>query len=188
MNIDLTDTTSGEINTALVRARRAAGAPAVGMVLTLVIVTDEGNHYDALRAASEASKEHPARTLVVIRRPGRSPRDRAAARLDAEVRVGGDTGIGETVLLRGACIHSDNGVLGAASIARAEERRIQLLKEAGFNAIRMAHNPASPSMLDACDRLDRADDVAHGGLVRRLAEAGRARGEDHRLVEGLGSG
>ena len=100
MNIDLTDTTSGEINTALVRARRAAGAPAVGMVLTLVIVTDEGNHYDALRAASEASKEHPARTLVVIRRPGRSPRDRAAARLDAEVRVGGDTGIGETVLLR----------------------------------------------------------------------------------------
>ncbi|AZZ51973.1 glycoside hydrolase family 2 TIM barrel-domain containing protein [Rathayibacter festucae] len=60
---------------------------------------------------------------------------------------------GETVPLRGACIHSDNGVLGAASIARAEERRIQLLKEAGFNAIRMAHNPASPSMLDACDRL-----------------------------------
>ncbi|QHF24602.1 DUF4982 domain-containing protein [Rathayibacter sp. VKM Ac-2804] len=60
---------------------------------------------------------------------------------------------GETVLLRGACIHSDNGVLGAASIARAEERRIQLLNEAGFNAIRMAHNPASPSMLDACDRL-----------------------------------
>ncbi|TDX79202.1 glycosyl hydrolase family 2 [Rathayibacter sp. PhB151] len=60
---------------------------------------------------------------------------------------------GESVLLRGACIHSDNGVLGAASIARAEERRIQLLKEAGFNAIRMAHNPASPSMLEACDRL-----------------------------------
>ncbi|NQX06854.1 glycoside hydrolase family 2 protein [Rathayibacter sp. VKM Ac-2856] len=60
---------------------------------------------------------------------------------------------GEPVLLRGACIHSDNGVLGAASIARAEERRIRLLKDAGFNAIRMAHNPASPSMLDACDRL-----------------------------------
>ncbi|SDD45730.1 Glycosyl hydrolases family 2, sugar binding domain [Sanguibacter gelidistatuariae] len=60
---------------------------------------------------------------------------------------------GEAVLLRGACIHSDNGPLGAASIARAEERRITLLKEAGFNAIRSAHNPASPSMLDACDRL-----------------------------------
>lgn len=60
---------------------------------------------------------------------------------------------GEIVLLRGACIHSDNGPLGAASIARAEERRIQLLKAAGFNAIRSAHNPASPSLLDACDRL-----------------------------------
>lgn len=60
---------------------------------------------------------------------------------------------GERVLLRGACIHSDNGPLGAASIARAEERRIQLLKDAGFNAIRAAHNPASPAMLDACDRL-----------------------------------
>lgn len=60
---------------------------------------------------------------------------------------------GKEVLLRGACIHSDNGPLGSASIARAEERRIQLLKDAGFNAIRAAHNPASPSMLDACDRL-----------------------------------
>lgn len=100
MNIDLTDTTSSKINSALIRARRAIGAPAVGMVLTLVIVTDEGNHYDALKAAGDASKEHPSRILVVIRRPGRSPRDRRAARLDAEVRVGGESGIGETVLLR----------------------------------------------------------------------------------------
>jgi glucose-6-phosphate dehydrogenase assembly protein OpcA len=100
MNIDLTDTTSGQINTTLVQARRSIGSPAVGMVLTLVVVTDEGNHYDALKAASEASKEHPSRILVVIRRPGRSPRDRATARLDAEVRVGSDSGTGETVLLR----------------------------------------------------------------------------------------
>lgn len=100
MNIDLTDTTSSQINHTLVQARRAIGAPAVGMVLTLVIVTDEGSHYDALKAASEASKEHPSRILVVVRRPGRSPRDRATTRLDAEVRVGSDVGIGETVLLR----------------------------------------------------------------------------------------
>lgn len=100
MNTNLTDTTSSQVNAALVRIRRAAGFPAVGMVLTLVIVTDEGNHYDALRAASDASKEHPSRILVVIRRPGRSPRDRARARLDAEVRMGGETGTGETVLLR----------------------------------------------------------------------------------------
>lgn len=100
MTIDLTDTTSSQINAALVRARRAAGTPAVGMVLTLVIVTDEGNHYDALKAANEASREHPARILVVIRRPGRSARQRAATRLDAEVRAAGHTGTGETVLLR----------------------------------------------------------------------------------------
>ncbi|MCX2968945.1 MULTISPECIES: glucose-6-phosphate dehydrogenase assembly protein OpcA [Streptomyces] len=100
MNIDLTHTTSGQVNAALVKARRAAGFPAVGMVLTLVIVTDEGNHYDALKAASDASREHPSRILVVIRRPGRSPRDRAQARLDAEVRLGGESGTGETVLLR----------------------------------------------------------------------------------------
>jgi beta-galactosidase len=60
---------------------------------------------------------------------------------------------GEEVKLRGACIHSDNGPIGAASIARAEERRIQTLKDAGFNAIRSAHNPMSSSLLDACDRI-----------------------------------
>jgi len=60
---------------------------------------------------------------------------------------------GEPVLLRGACVHHDNGPLGGAAIARAEERRIELLLAAGFNAIRTAHNPASPAMLDACDRL-----------------------------------
>ena len=60
---------------------------------------------------------------------------------------------GKEVLLRGACIHHDNGILGAACFADAEERRVRILKEAGFNAIRSAHNPMSKSMLDACDRL-----------------------------------
>ena len=60
---------------------------------------------------------------------------------------------GETVNLRGACIHHDNGVIGAATFARAEERRVEILKAAGFNALRSAHNPMSPAMLDACDRL-----------------------------------
>lgn len=60
---------------------------------------------------------------------------------------------GEAVKLRGACIHHDNGVIGAATIDRAEERRIEILKEAGFNAIRSSHQPVSKAMLDACDRL-----------------------------------
>jgi len=60
---------------------------------------------------------------------------------------------GQSVKLRGACIHHDNGLLGAAAIGRADERRIELLKEAGFNAVRSSHNPISQPMLDACDRL-----------------------------------
>jgi beta-galactosidase len=60
---------------------------------------------------------------------------------------------GDQVKLRGACLHHDNGPLGAASIARAEERRIELLKAAGFNAIRSSHNPISSALLEACDRL-----------------------------------
>ncbi|MEW2286424.1 glucose-6-phosphate dehydrogenase assembly protein OpcA [Streptomyces sp. NPDC047841] len=114
MKIDLTDTTAGAINKALVRGRRAIGTPAVGMVLTLVIVTDEENAYDALKAANDASREHPSRTLVVIRRVSRSPRDRTSSRLDAEVRVGAEAGTGETVVLRlygEAADHADSVVL-----------------------------------------------------------------------------
>ena len=60
---------------------------------------------------------------------------------------------GESVDLRGACIHHDNGVLGSATIARADERRVEKLKEAGFNAVRSAHQPMSRAMLAACDRV-----------------------------------
>ncbi|MGA1836494.1 glycoside hydrolase family 2 TIM barrel-domain containing protein [Herbiconiux sp. 11R-BC] len=60
---------------------------------------------------------------------------------------------GETIKLRGACIHHDNGPLGAASFVAAEERRVRILKEAGFNAIRSSHNPASTALLEACDKL-----------------------------------
>lgn len=56
-------------------------------------------------------------------------------------------------LFRGACIHHDNGVLGACGFHDAEFRRVRILKEAGFNAIRSSHNPISKAMLDACDKL-----------------------------------
>ena len=100
MKIDLTDTTASKINKALVQGRRAIGTPAVGMVLTMVIVTDEENAYDAIKAAEQASHEHPSRTLVVIKRHARTPRERTQSRLDAEVRVGSEAGTGETVVLR----------------------------------------------------------------------------------------
>ncbi|MFD9334819.1 glucose-6-phosphate dehydrogenase assembly protein OpcA [Streptomyces sp. NPDC060028] len=100
MKIDLTETNSSRINAALVQARRDIGTPAIGMVLTLVIVTDEENAYDALKSANDASHEHPSRIIVVIKRAARSPRSRRDARLDAEIRVGADSGTGETVVLR----------------------------------------------------------------------------------------
>ncbi|AJF68444.1 glucose-6-phosphate dehydrogenase assembly protein OpcA [Streptomyces vietnamensis] len=100
MKIDLTDTDSSKINKAILQGRRAVGTPAVGAVLTLVIVTDEENAYDSVKAANEASREHPSRTLVVIKRHARTPRERHETRLDAEVRLGTDAGSGETVMLR----------------------------------------------------------------------------------------
>lgn len=60
---------------------------------------------------------------------------------------------GKTMKLKGGCVHHDNGPLGAKTYDRAEERRVELLKASGFNAIRCAHNPPSPAFLDACDRL-----------------------------------
>lgn len=66
-----------------------------------------------------------------------------------------ETGItinGERVILRGACIHHDNGVLGACCYPDAEARKIRILKENGYNAIRSAHNPCSKALLEACDR------------------------------------
>lgn len=71
-------------------------------------------------------------------------------KLDAQ---SGFTLNGETVLLKGGNFHHDNGPLGAAAIDRAVERKIELLKDAGFNAIRCSHNPPSPYLLDLCDRL-----------------------------------
>lgn len=60
---------------------------------------------------------------------------------------------GERCVIRGACIHHDNGILGACSYPEAELRRIRILKEAGYNAVRSAHNPCSKYLLDACDQL-----------------------------------
>lgn len=60
---------------------------------------------------------------------------------------------GKRVIIRGACLHHDNGILGARCYREAEERKVRLMKENGYNAIRSAHNPCSRAMLDACDRL-----------------------------------
>ena len=60
---------------------------------------------------------------------------------------------GKKVLINGGCVHHDNGLLGAAAFGKAEERKVRLMKEAGFNAIRTSHNLPSEAFLNACDRL-----------------------------------
>jgi beta-galactosidase len=60
---------------------------------------------------------------------------------------------GNPILLKGGCVHHDNGILGAASYAHAERRKVEIHKASGYNAIRCAHNPPAPAFLDACDRL-----------------------------------
>lgn len=94
MIVDLTETNASEIASTLIRVRRQAGSPAMGMVLTFIFVADESTYYDALKSAMQAGKEHPSRILGIILRGGRS-----TPHLDAEVRIG-EGGPGESVLLR----------------------------------------------------------------------------------------
>ncbi|MDN3355804.1 glucose-6-phosphate dehydrogenase assembly protein OpcA [Actinomadura sp. DC4] len=108
MIIDLANTDTRTIQDALTAARHRVGQPATGKVLTLVIVTSEASQYDALRASTEAAREHPCRILGVIPRGGREE-----PRLDAEVRMG-EGGPGEIVLLRlygEVAEHADSVVL-----------------------------------------------------------------------------
>jgi glucose-6-phosphate dehydrogenase assembly protein OpcA len=94
--IDLPSTTTSKVNSKLVELRDEGGATTLGRVLTLVIVTDDGEKADeALDAANHASREHPCRVLVVARGA-----KKAAPRLDAQLRVGGDAGASEVVVLR----------------------------------------------------------------------------------------
>ncbi|MEO3804832.1 glucose-6-phosphate dehydrogenase assembly protein OpcA [Nonomuraea sp. B1E8] len=90
----LSDTTAGKISAQFMHLRHQMGAPAIGMVLTLVVVCEERHQYDALRAATEAAREHPSRIIVVIKREEDEP-----IRLDAELRIGESTP-GEVVVLR----------------------------------------------------------------------------------------
>lgn len=96
MIIDLPSTTTSAVNSKLVELREQGGVTTLGRVLTLVIVTDDGARTEeAVTAANDASREHPCRVIVVARGA-----KRAAARLDAQVRVGGDAGASEVIVLR----------------------------------------------------------------------------------------
>ncbi len=97
MIIDLADTNSAEISSALLRARRGAGSPAMGMVLTLIIVCAESDYAKVMDASRAAGHEHPSRILVVVTGAART------SCLDAQVQIGeGITGEVVIIKMRGA--------------------------------------------------------------------------------------
>ena len=98
MIVDLPNTTTAQISKALVTIREEGGAVALGRVLTLVISTTLGQEEDAIEAANDASREHPMRVIVLSWVVGVDSVDEL--RLDAEIRVGGDAGASEVIVLR----------------------------------------------------------------------------------------
>ena len=97
MIVDLPSSTTSAVNKKLVELREKGGVQALGRVLTLVIITDDGSAIEgAIEAANSASREHPCRVIVLA-----SGQRKAAARLDAQIRVGGDAGASDVIVLRG---------------------------------------------------------------------------------------
>ncbi|GAA1641666.1 glucose-6-phosphate dehydrogenase assembly protein OpcA [Microbacterium flavum] len=107
MIVDLPDTTVSKIARSLVSVREEGGAVALGRVLTLVIVTTHGLQEEAIEAANDASREHPMRVIVLITSA------EGDAKLDAQIRVGGDAGASEVVVLRahGAAAANQEGLI-----------------------------------------------------------------------------
>ena len=95
MIIDLPDTTTSAVNRKLISLRENGASVSLGRVLTLVVITEDAAIESAIEAANDASREHPCRVITI----GRSNR-RGVSRLDAQIRVGGDAGASEVIVLR----------------------------------------------------------------------------------------
>ena len=95
MIVDLPSTTTADISKRLIRLRADIGSMALSRVLTLIVVVDESEADAAIDTANDASRQHPCRIIVVV-----TGNKRGAARLDGQIRVGGDAGASEVVVLR----------------------------------------------------------------------------------------
>jgi len=95
MIVDLPGTTTAAVNKYLVKLRHDIGAMTLGRVLTMVIVVNESESEEAIEGANDASRQHPCRIIALI-----SGEKNGASRLDAQIRVGGDAGASEVVVLR----------------------------------------------------------------------------------------
>ena len=111
MIVDLPRTSTAGISKALVKIREEGGAVALGRVLTLVIATELGHEEEAIEAANDASREHPMRVIVVSH--SADSRSDPETRVDGQIRVGGDAGASEVVLLRayGDAAHNEESLV-----------------------------------------------------------------------------
>ncbi len=119
MIVELPSTTTSAISRALVKMREEGGAVALGRVLTLVIVTQHGAEEDAIAAANAASREHPMRVIVLSTSESPEPAD--DSRLDGQIRVGGDAGASEVIVLRayGDTAKNEEGLVTGLLLADA---------------------------------------------------------------------
>ncbi len=119
MIVELPATTTSEISRALVKMREEGGAVALGRVLTLVIVTQHGAEEDAIAAANAASREHPMRVIVLS--TAESTKATGDSRLDGQIRVGGDAGASEVIVLRayGDTAKNEEGLVTGLLLADA---------------------------------------------------------------------
>jgi beta-galactosidase len=154
-----------------------SGKPA-GVTVETTLYDSAGNAAGSKQTTLtlDAGKEMETEQTITVANPGLwSPASPTLYHAASEIRIHGkvvdrvvtpfgirslswsaETGLllnGKAVKLEGGSVHDDNGPLGAAAFDRAEERKVELLKAAGYNAVRTAHNPPSPAFLDACDRL-----------------------------------
>ncbi len=134
MIVDLPDTTTSAVSKSLVKIREEGGAVALGRVLTLLIATPLGEEEEAIEAANDASREHPMRVIVLSKNA--DPTAREDPRLDAQIRVGGDAGASEVVVLRayGDTASDEEGLVTGL-----------LLPDAPVVVWWPSHGPAEPS-------------------------------------------
>ncbi len=160
MIIDLPDTTVSAISKKLVSVREEGGAVALGRVLTLIIVTRHGAEEEVIEAANDASREHPMRVIAVLfGDEGEEPR------LDAQIRVGGDAGASEVVVLR--CPRG-GGVQrreprDRSPAARRPRRGLVARRGAGGSRALRDRRIAQRRITDASSQADPTSWVAHLG-------------------------
>ncbi|MFT4212820.1 MAG: glucose-6-phosphate dehydrogenase assembly protein OpcA [Microbacterium sp.] len=161
MIVDLPDTNVSKISKALVSVREEGGAVALGRVLTLIILSHHGVDEEAIEAANDASREHPMRVIVLIEKdPDAEPR------LDAQIRVGGDAGASEVVVLH---------AYGAAGSNSESLVTGLLLPDAPVVAWWPGDTPPVPSQ------------TAIGRIAQRRITDAATQADPHAWVAGLGA-